>query len=138
VRRDQPASILTPSLAAHREVRTEPKNRQGKFFINFSPAVSDKCGESDSGRDSKLLAMCAGRTGGSMKVARGARWGSLASCGGLAIRPPGVGAQPNFHERLSRVLSLRGCRAWIRMKMGLILWQSRLSPHWICRGRESV
>ncbi|HXB75710.1 MAG TPA: methyltransferase domain-containing protein [Candidatus Acidoferrales bacterium] len=38
-----------------------------------------------------------------MNVARGAMWGSLASCGGLAIRPPGVGAQPNFHERLSRV-----------------------------------
>ena len=38
-----------------------------------------------------------------MKVARGAMWGNLASCGGLAIRPPGVGAQMNFHERLSRV-----------------------------------
>jgi len=52
----------------------------------------------------KLFAMCAGRTGGRMRVARGAMWGSLANCGGLAIRPPGVGAQPNFHERLSRVL----------------------------------
>jgi hypothetical protein len=38
-----------------------------------------------------------------MKVARSAMWGSLASCGGLAIRPPGVGAQPNLHKRLSRV-----------------------------------
>ena len=42
LRRDQPASILTPSLAAHREVRPEPKNRQGKFFVNFSAAVSDQ------------------------------------------------------------------------------------------------
>jgi hypothetical protein len=50
-----------------------------------------------------LFAMCAGRTGGRMKVARGPMWGSLASCGGLAIRPPGVGAQPNFHKRPSRV-----------------------------------
>ena len=41
-----------------------------------------------------------------MRVARGAMWGSLANCGGLAIRPPGVGAQPNFHNRLSRVRRL--------------------------------
>ena len=30
------------------------KNRKGKYFINFSPAVSDKAVKGDSGGDSKL------------------------------------------------------------------------------------
>jgi len=62
------------------------------------------------GQIANLFAMCAGRTGGRMKIALPHVLRFSTGCG-----------------RLSRVLFLRGCRAWIRMKMGLILWQPRLS-----------